>query len=959
MKQMKKNLSLVLVLALLIGMFGNVSLASAASKSSWSVKTGSGIVLEVSSKAEDADTIYMKKNQFQDFNIYKSGVEIKETDSRYEITWSSSDEDVIWINSKTGKSRADRSGTMKEETGEAVITAKIKNKVTKAIAYRKFNVVVGKEKPEPTPTVAATPTTAPTNAPTVMPTPTKAPEVFAAVSIALRLKGDVDSTQSLLLNQSYVLETLVYDEAGKQLDVKDVPLYYAYFSDKDGIVINGSEFKAAKEGEYTITVGAYKSEKEAKSATSAENALLTAQLKDLVVVAPDAPAFTDIQQTKLSTVRLTLNSAEYAKALAEKNDLLKIKCILKSYTYTVPLKSITLDKEDEYSVIVEMRSKFKEATEYLFSYEGYQNVEASLIGSDTEPASIELVGGFVEVQEYYPLEVKVFSGMGVDITDVTYYNIRYEALNQDLMSFSYHLNGDRLWFAKEGETALIEATLDLGYDNKGNKLPELSSVAEFISIPEIEPVYTEATQFTLVTKADTASPEKLTYSSKNQIVCLDDKEIYPVAAFTYIDEKRNQSTQYIAAGKDTTGNNYSYTYYSADTSILLVSKTTGGLVPIKTGSTAILVMQHKELPINEDKGEIIATIPITIAPERALDAFSIAQQSAVKLSATGSQSADEYITLKLLAYDQQRDPVNASYTFSIINPQDAIFNTLFNYSISDGVLKIWEGPGLSSYVPKNTTKNFIISVTASFNKVQKQQNFQISVKNTTEAKVYSSELFVTNPRVDLALDRQDMSSYTSTVQVRSIDNNGYFVRLENLKLISNLSEASKVKGEHSILITNALDDSAKVNNLVIENKGTSLEFKLLTIKDNLISKSENAIYKITLLRGDGTDAVPIGVKGLEVCDTTTPIVVTQTKFDVLNVDEESVKDTLTFRRGAVDISKYVTIHSMKYDRVDSFLVVRELYAYIDAQEMNDAWPSGQYTAVTISLETPLTYTIGQ
>ena len=949
MKQMKKKLSLVLVLALLIGSFGNVVMAGAASNSSWSVRTKSGKTLNVNSNATKADTIYLQKNEFQDFNIHKSGKEIKQGDSVYQITWSSSDENVIWIDKANGKARADKLKKMDSDTGEAVITAKIENKNTGAKTYRRFNVAVGTEEPEPTKAVTATPS----------PIPTQAPGLDEVAYITLQFKDKVDLEQSLVLNQTYVLETTAYDTADKKVNEKDISLYYAYFSDKEGIEFNGAEFKATKEGEYTITVGAYRTEKEAKAATSADKALFSAQIKELVFATPDTPVFTDIQQTKVDIVRLTLNSADYAKTLTEKTDLLKVKCITKNYTYTVPVKTITLDKEDKYSVIVEMRSRFKEETEYQFTYTGYSNAEASLIGSDTVPAYIELVGGLVEMQEYYQLEVKVFSGMGVDITDETYYNIRFEALDQDLMDFSYHLSGDRIWFADEGKTALIEATLDLGYDNKGNKIPDLTSVAEFISIPEIEPVYTEATQFALATHDNATAPEKLVYSNKNLVLCLDDKEMYPVAAFTYFDDNRAESTQYIALGKDTTGNTCTYTYHSADTSILLVSKSSGGLVPIRTGSTAILVMQHTEYPIDENKGEVIATIPITIAPERALDAFSIAQQSAVKLSATGSQKADEYITIKLQAYDQQRDPVNADYSFSLKEPKDASFNSLFNYSISDGVLKIWEGSGLSSYVPKNTTKNFIVTITASYNNVQKQQSFQILVKNTTESKVSSSELFVTNPRIDLTLDRQDMSSYTTSIQVRSIDNNGYFVRLENLKLISNISEASKTNGEYSVLITNALDDTAKVDNLVIEHKGTALEIKTLTIKDNLISKAESAIYKITLLRGNGTDAIPIGAKSFEVCDTSSKIIVTQTKYDILSDDTSSVKDTLTFRRGAVDISKYVTIQSMKYDRVDSFLVVRELYVYIDAKEMNEAWPSGQYTIATITLENPLTYTIGQ
>lgn len=955
MKKMKSKLSLVLMLALLIGLFGNVSPASAATvlKSSWSFKTASGITLQV------GDTIYMKKNEFQDFNLYKSGKEIKEKDSIYEITWSSSDEDVIWINAKTGKSRADRFATMKEETGEAVITAKIRNKNTTAVAYRKFNVAVGKKKPEPTATTAPTPTTAvtPTLAPTATPTPTLAPEVQNAAYIILNFKDDVDVSQSLLLNQSYSLEALVYDEDDKLLDQKEVPMYFAYFSDKDGLVFDGATFKAEKEGEYTITVGAYETEKEAKAAKSPEDALLTAQLKDVIVAAPEGPAFTDVQQTLLNTVRLTLNSPEYAKALAEKTSLLKVRCVLKQYTYTVPVKSITVDKEDEYSVIVEMRSRFKAENEYLFTYEGYSNIEASMIGSGTEPAQIELIGGLVEMQEFYPMEVKVYSDMGVDITDVTYDNISFTSLNQDYTSFAYQLSGNRLWFATDGEVAVIEASLDLGYDNKGNRLPVLTSVAEFISIPEIEPVYTEATQFVLATSEAAANPERLVYSNKEVLLCLDDYGLYPVAAFTYFDADGNESTQYIARGKDTTGGKYTYTYYSEDESLLLVSKTGGGLIPLKTGRTMISIIRHSGTSINDDDGEVAAKIPVTIAPERALDKFSITQQSNVKLSATGSQAADEFISMKLLAYDQLGDPVDASYTFTVMEPKNVSFESLFNYSISDGTLKIWEGAGLSDYVPKNITKSFIITMTASFNKVQKQQSFQIVVKNTTESKVNQAELYVTNPKIDLVLNRQDMNSYTSTIQVRSIDSNGYFIRLEKLKLVSSLSQASKVDGEYSVLITNALDDSAKVDSFMIEHKGTALVIKPLTIQDNLITKAENAVYKIALYRGNGKDAVPCGAKTLEICDSTTKITVTQNKFSITNDSIETVKDTLTFRRGATDVSKYVTIKSMDYTRLDSYLVVRELYVLIDAKEMSENWNGGQYTVVTIPLETPFAYTI--
>jgi len=949
---MKKKLSLVLIMALIIGTFGNVIMASAATKSSWSVKTGSGIVLEVSSKAANADTIYLKKNQFQDFNLYKSGKEIKQDDSRYEITWISSDEDVIWINAKTGKSRADRSGTMKEDTGNAVITAKILNKITKAKTERKFNVAVGIEKPVPT--------KVPTKAPTATPTPTKAPEAPKAASIALQFKNNVDPSQTLEPNYTYSLETLVYDAAGKEISSKDLTLYFKYFSDKDGITFTGADFKAIKEGEYTITVGAYKTEAEAKLATSAKDALFTAELKNLVVQA-GAPIIIKIQQMTLDTVKITMNTADYAKKLVENRSLLKIKRTTGGYSYSVPVNSITLDKEDACSVNVLMRSRLVADSEYTYFYEGYEDFAVLLIGSDTKPAFIELIGGPVETQVYHPFEVKVFSSRGVDITNNTYYNLRFKALDSSYMDFSYQVSGDRIWFTSEGKSAIIEAALDLGYDSKGNRLEELTSVAQFYSVPKAKPIYTNAERFAIADNQSILNPAKLNYNVTTQTICLgdtDDTDLYVAAAFTYVDEKKQESTQYIAAGKDTTSNNYTYTYQSADTSVLLVGKTNGSIVPIQTGSTAIYIYQYTEYPIDESKGEVVAVVPITVAPERALETFSISEQSAVSLSSTGSTDADEYITMKLRALDQQGSPVAANYTFSVLDPAGAVFSSLFNYSIDNGVLKIWEGPGLNSFASKDFPKSVLVTVTAVYNNVQRQQNFQVYVKNTKDATVYSSQLFLSNPRVDLKLDKADENAYTSTVQVRSIDKDGYFIRLENLSRIASVSQASKANGVYSIMITNAIDDS-NAEKLKVEASEKEIKIKLLNTSENTLSKEDTGVYKITLFRGNGNDAIPVEFKGLEVVDTSSPISVVQNKFSLFSPDTASVKDALTILRGTTDITEHVTIVDMKKVSVDTILVVYELYAKINAKEQSKDWADGMHTSVTIELDTPLQFTIGQ
>jgi len=138
MKKTFRKISLLVVLAVVVSTFANVSYAQAASV--WSFISGSGKKIEVN------DTITLQKNEYQDLNIYKSGKEIKTNDSAYKITWKSSNPDVVWINASTGKLRADRLKKMTADTGTVKIIATIKNLKTGAVAKRGFTINVIKEK---------------------------------------------------------------------------------------------------------------------------------------------------------------------------------------------------------------------------------------------------------------------------------------------------------------------------------------------------------------------------------------------------------------------------------------------------------------------------------------------------------------------------------------------------------------------------------------------------------------------------------------------------------------------------------------------------------------------------------------------------------------------------------------------------------------------------------------------
>lgn len=130
---LKKRNTLVL-LTMVISMLIGIIPAQAASV--WSFTAGSGKKISVN------DTVIFEKNEYQDINLYKEGKEIKKNDKNYEVTWSSSNPDVVWVDKSNGKMRADKFKKMSADTATAKITATIRNKKTRDVAKKSFSIKV-------------------------------------------------------------------------------------------------------------------------------------------------------------------------------------------------------------------------------------------------------------------------------------------------------------------------------------------------------------------------------------------------------------------------------------------------------------------------------------------------------------------------------------------------------------------------------------------------------------------------------------------------------------------------------------------------------------------------------------------------------------------------------------------------------------------------------------------------
>ena len=902
MKRMKQNLSLVLVLTLLIGMFGNVVAAGAATKSSWSFQTKSGQTIEID------ETINMEKNEFQDFNLYKSGKEITQKDSRYTVTWSSSDKNVVWVDSTNGKARADKYGKLGDEYAEATVTAKIKNKTTGAIAYRRFIVSVGTKDEGPT-----------------------------VDHIVLRFKDGTDPAEALKLNQSYTLETLIYDTEDGQITAEEAGLYFAYFTNKTGITVSGSTITPTAEGEYTITVGAYKTEAAAKAATSASSALFKAELKNLVVEG-NKPSFTSIRQVDLYTVALTFNKADYAKALVANKSLLTVTYDISGSKFTTDFQDLLIEDENPSTVLVRLYTGLSEGVTYTFTYNASSPVSGSVTGSGTKPYQIVLESAQVEVEREYFFEVKILNDKGVDITDISPYTCTFEDLNSDFAQ-SYILDTNYIYFFDAGQTAAIRAKLDLGYDNNGVQLQPLYASARFVSIPKAQPVVGGCNGFALAT-ASTAE-DSVTYNTSAQVICMDDFDYFLYATFPYIDEYRENHTRYIVNGQDTTDGTV-YTYKSSNPQILEVHEGSGQLYPFSKGVASVYIL--------DELGKIVGAVTFNITDKRALTSFTLSGQSASKLSADGTVNQDEVITIKLNAKDQLGAKVDAEYSYAVTEPADSDFDILFKHSFdkTTGTLKIWEGELLDDIVTGSNPRRFTIQVSADYDGKTLKQKFYVTVKNVSGTTASSSRLVISNTNIDLKLDKDSLDDYKSTIQVVSTDSSGYFICRENVQLISDASRASKVDGVYSLLVQYRNSDATAY--IDITNSDGTVVINPLTTYSNQIVKTENlGTYSIRLYKGTGTQARPISNGNVVISDSTPAVSVSVKTKNVDSSDPDVLLKAMTFKRGTTDISAFVDrIIPMNDRQVNTTYQIPELVLHIKVKEMNPDWPNeDDYTEVTL------------
>lgn len=407
MKKFTKKLAVMLVLAMIVGMFSGVMSASAAS--AWSFKTADA---EIAVNG----TINMAKNEYANFDLYKNGVEVNAAD--YSVVWASSDSAVVWVNTKTGQARADKGATMATETGTAVVSATITNLKTGAEAIRSFTVNVGK--------------------------------VSAVLSVEV---VDVEADQTLEIGKEYALKSITTDAEGNVLNFKQTGLYRTYFC--DGLTIEGGKFTAEKAGEYTIIVAGYASKAAAAAATDATDAVVTGEIK--VVVANNAPEFVSVKLAAVNKLDVTMST----ELTATEASAIKLARVIngKDVDVTALIKKVSLSS-DGTVITVETYSDFVNENVYKLSL---ANVE--------EPIEYTIaIGKAVAVKFSKPTDVKAVINTGIDIA-VKYVDangIEVSAptgtleISAAASSYAYYDSANKkLYIYKAGETVDLTAKFTL------------------------------------------------------------------------------------------------------------------------------------------------------------------------------------------------------------------------------------------------------------------------------------------------------------------------------------------------------------------------------------------------------------------------------------------------------------------------------------------------------------------
>ncbi|MBO7402682.1 MAG: hypothetical protein J6U10_06800 [Lachnospiraceae bacterium] len=173
----------------------------------------------------------LSKGQTVDFNVFDNGAEIAADNGAYTVSWSSSDETVLYVDPATGVATADKDGLMTGLNGRVTVTVTVTEAASGKVQRRSHTVNVNPG----------------------------AKELVTVVS-------GINEGMPLAVGTEYTLLSRTYDRDGENLNLAANQLFCSYSC--DSLEITGGKFTPAAGGVYRIVSVGYATEEDLAAGTN-------------------------------------------------------------------------------------------------------------------------------------------------------------------------------------------------------------------------------------------------------------------------------------------------------------------------------------------------------------------------------------------------------------------------------------------------------------------------------------------------------------------------------------------------------------------------------------------------------------------------------------------------------------------------------------------------------------------
>jgi len=705
-----------------------------------------------------------------------------------------------------------------------------------------------------------------------------------------------------LTGEKYELEAVVTAD-GEEIEADVV------FS-IDGVAIEGA-YAPTKAGEYTIVATA-----------TIDGEEYTAEFP--VVVEESLPEIVDAKQVALNAVEIKLSTADWAKEFASK---VKLSYFAGDVEIADLVKS-AVAKEDV--VTVTLYNNLAADVTYKFACEEH-DCAATVKGIKAVPVEIRVVGGNVAAGAEGDLDVKFFAAGNIDITTQALKDqVQWSGTDDSIAIVA----GPYIYFFEAGKSVVVNAKYDMGYDENGNKITDLTNSGLYYSVKS----HTDSNLNGYATSDNTNFKDDLAYGNNVTISLSDNKYLH--AKYTRTPAKGNPDQVNVAGGYDDLGND-GYTYYSTNESVVMVNVANGFLTPCSEGPASVYIK----------KGDVVVgSVAVTVKGARTLNSINASMTDRM---VSASVEYTDATTVAVSPKDQLGDYIelgtavntnDAKWKVELKNPAVAVdeyFDVTVKTDWSGKVNGIELKPNANAYanIEKGKTQVVSFKITAKLGNVEKTYENAVTIKHVDVNKASSTVLDVSATSVDMKLNKGGAGDYKVTAKLVMKDSAGYDLGLKEFNYITSEADAVTENGVYSIIIKKNAETSGQQadGNLISYSDGNTVTFEPVKVDNNgNVSKTGKASYTIKVFKGDDKKAQSQGSKTVSFTDSTSAITAVVNKTNVNVNDMAAVKDAMDFYRGSTKINDKITVKEIKEQtiNVNGKVYVKKITVIVDTTEMN-------------------------